>query len=223
MIKFFEGEEILTISSIALLIIIFSLVFIIPVFPYAMQGVLFSSLFTLLFFTAIFTVKKYRKEIFTAVIAITILEWISEFIDYPSLLIVSKIVNIIFFDLMVILLLIQVARSKLVSLRVIVEAINVYLLLGLVFSLLVGLIVVLDPQAFKFPVSHVYSEEIATYFSDYLYYGFVTFTTLGYGDVVPVASYAKSLAILASVTGQIYIAVVIAMLVGKFSSSSNID
>jgi hypothetical protein len=42
-------------------------------------------------------------------------------------------------------------------------------------------------------------------------------TTLGYGDVLPVQSWAKSMAILFSTSGQIYLAVIIAMLVGKYA------
>jgi hypothetical protein len=46
------------------------------------------------------------------------------------------------------------------------------------------------------------------------YYSFVTLTTLGYGDITPASSYAKSLAILEAFVGQIYLAVFIAQLVG---------
>ncbi|MHC4519057.1 MAG: potassium channel family protein, partial [Planctomycetota bacterium] len=45
-------------------------------------------------------------------------------------------------------------------------------------------------------------------------YSFVTLTTLGYGDVTPVSAYAKNLAILEALVGQIYLAVFIAQLVG---------
>jgi voltage-gated potassium channel len=44
----------------------------------------------------------------------------------------------------------------------------------------------------------------------------VNYTTLGYGDILPQLPFAKSLAILMSVSGQIYLAVIIAMLAGKY-------
>jgi len=53
-----------------------------------------------------------------------------------------------------------------------------------------------------------------------LYFSMVTFTTLGYGDMTPQTSAGMSLATLIAVTGQIYVAVIIAMLVGKFSSQA---
>jgi hypothetical protein len=46
---------------------------------------------------------------------------------------------------------------------------------------------------------------------------------LGYGDILPQLPFAKSLAILMSVSGQIYVAVIIAMLVGKYVGSSSED
>ena len=52
-----------------------------------------------------------------------------------------------------------------------------------------------------------------------LYYTFMTFTTTGYGDIAPTHPISKSLAVLISVVGQLYVAVVIAMLVGKYASS----
>jgi len=67
-----------------------------------------------------------------------------------------------------------------------------------------------DPDAFNFPNKLT--------LLDSLYYVFVTLATLGYGDLLPVASHAKSLSILIAVSGQLYIAIIIALLVGKFSS-----
>jgi voltage-gated potassium channel len=57
-------------------------------------------------------------------------------------------------------------------------------------------------------------------FNDYLYFSFVTLTTLGYGDVTPVSHLARSMAILIAVTGQLYMTILIAMLVGKFLARS---
>jgi hypothetical protein len=49
--------------------------------------------------------------------------------------------------------------------------------------------------------------------SDWMYYSFTTLTTLGYGDVVPTARVARMLAIGEALTGQLYLAVMIARLV----------
>ena len=55
---------------------------------------------------------------------------------------------------------------------------------------------------------------------DYLYFSFVTMTTLGYGDVTPVSSTAKSTTIIIAIAGQLYLTILVAMLVGKFLSKT---
>ena len=45
--------------------------------------------------------------------------------------------------------------------------------------------------------------------------------TVGYGDITPISSAAKSIAILISLLGQLYMAVGIASFVGKFMANNN--
>ncbi len=47
-----------------------------------------------------------------------------------------------------------------------------------------------------------------------IYYSFVTMTTLGYGDIVPVNPAARMLSVLQALTGQLYLVVLVARLVG---------
>jgi hypothetical protein len=49
---------------------------------------------------------------------------------------------------------------------------------------------------------------------EWFYYSFVTLTTLGYGDITPLSRVARSLAIGEALTGQLYLAVLIARLIG---------
>ena len=52
------------------------------------------------------------------------------------------------------------------------------------------------------------------------YYSLVTMTTLGYGDIVPVTPAARSLTTLEAVVGQLYLAVLVARLVGLHVADS---
>jgi ABC-type uncharacterized transport system permease subunit len=88
------------------------------------------------------------------------------------------------------------------------------------FALMVGLVMVYDPAAFTFRFAAPVEDQPGLHFSDYLYYTFATLTTIGYGDVVPLAPYSKSLAMLIGVSGQIYIAAIIALLVGKYAGGA---
>jgi hypothetical protein len=44
-------------------------------------------------------------------------------------------------------------------------------------------------------------------------------TTLGYGDILPVSSLAKSVTLLLSISGQLYLTILVATLVGKLLSN----
>jgi hypothetical protein len=55
---------------------------------------------------------------------------------------------------------------------------------------------------------------------DFLYYSFITLTTTGYGDILPVSPSARLLASLQSITGTLYLAVFIAALLGRSPNES---
>lgn len=54
---------------------------------------------------------------------------------------------------------------------------------------------------------------------EFVYYSFVTLTTLGYGDLTPVSQFAMSLSILEAVSGVWYLAVLVARLVAAYTVS----
>jgi hypothetical protein len=51
-----------------------------------------------------------------------------------------------------------------------------------------------------------------------LYFLFVIIASLGYGDIVPLKPISRSLATLIAITGQFYMAIIVALLIGKFIS-----
>jgi len=90
-------------------------------------------------------------------------------------------------------------------------AIAVYLLLGLLWALAYGMISAIDPEAFN--GVGIFSLEESGAQQDFIYFSFVTLTTLGYGDMLPVSPFAKTLSWFEAVFGQLYLAVTIARLV----------
>jgi hypothetical protein len=210
-----------TAGNTFLLLMVFFTIFLIPLFPVSAHRILYNLSFTAIFFVAIFSVQTKRRFIVWGAILATITEWMAAYLDMFYLLEISFLVNVIFFAVIVGKMIYEIARTSEVNVRVIIEALNCYLLIGFIFSLLVTFVMISDPDAYNF--SWVFSTNIddVSHISEILYYTFVTFTTLGYGDVVPQTPVARSLAILISITGQIYIAIIIAMLVGKFASTQN--
>ena len=83
----------------------------------------------------------------------------------------------------------QLLKITKVDALAIMGAIGGYLLVGLAGSFINAFIDVLDPEAFVHPMftNDGYS---------YIYYTFVTYTKLGYGDILPQTSQARSISIL---------------------------
>jgi hypothetical protein len=66
------------------------------------------------------------------------------------------------------------------------------------------------------PGSFQVGEGLTTDLRNFIYYSFVTQTTLGYGDITPVTPPARSLSVLNAIIGQLYVAILIARLVGIY-------
>jgi hypothetical protein len=199
-------------SGWLLLIFAFTFIFITPFFPKELQQIAGSVFFSLIFFISIFTLDTGRKNFYFIAIFAFITQWIAEGIDAPVMYYISNLVNILFFQIIVVKMIIQIAKSKKTDAGVIFESINGYLMMGLMFVTWVAVAMLFDPNSFTFSTENPTTQ-------DYTYFTFVTMTTLGYGEITPALPYAKSLSILIATSGQIYVAIIIAMLVGKYASN----
>jgi Ion channel len=88
-----------------------------------------------------------------------------------------------------------------------------YLLLGLVWAQAYALVEMLHPGSFSGAITASAGHRSFVYFS------FVTLTTVGYGDILPVHPGARSLAMLEAVTGPLYVAILLARLVSLAMAS----
>ena len=90
-----------------------------------------------------------------------------------------------------------------------------YLLLGIAWAGIYAFIMLLDPNALS--VSSGNSDHGVG--SALLYFSFVTLTTLGYGDILPLSEMARTVAFLEAVTGVMFAAIFVAALVGSWKKS----
>lgn len=127
-----------------------------------------------------------------------------------ALEILSRVGHLFFLLFVVRVILGHVFRESTVSTDMILGSICAYMMLGLFFNEGFALIETLIPGSF---------EGLADIRKDGGYFSFVTFSTLGYGDVVPVKAVARSVAAMAAVTGQFYIAIIVARLVAAHVSA----
>jgi len=110
-----------------------------------------------------------------------------------------------FFLVSIVVLIGRISSRRIVTADTIKGGLSVYFLIGIFFNLVYLIVLQFNPNAFA---------NIENADADCFYFSFVTLTTLGYGDIVPVSSYAKALAILEAFIGQVYLAVFVAQLVG---------
>lgn len=137
-----------------------------------------------------------------------------------SLILLSFGLEFAFFVLLFVLVLFHVMETGIVTADKLFGAISAYLLLGLIWALLFSIFEVVHPgsfQARELALSELsnaadYLRHVAI-FDQLVFYSFVTQTTLGYGDIIPVSPPARMFSILAAVAGQLYLAILVARLV----------
>ena len=165
-----------------------------------------------LFLSGIFAVSfKKHQPIIASLLALPTftLMWTSYFIDIGGFEHVKNLFGMLFMLYMIILFLEHFFRQDEINREVIFGALVVYLLMGLMWGYGYTLLEHLLPGSFTHPAN--ISELDVTTFD---YFSFVTMTTLGYGDIIPASEPAKAMVITQAVTGQVYLAVLVARLVG---------
>jgi hypothetical protein len=94
-----------------------------------------------------------------------------------------------------------------------------YLFVGLGWAVLYSMIEGFRPGSFEISPKLVTGGEVARPLPHVLtYYSFVTLTTVGYGDISPVSPATRTLAWIEAITGQFYLAVIVAGLVSLLAT-----
>ena len=106
-----------------------------------------------------------------------------------------------------------VARSQIVTIDLMFGAVNIYLMVGLAFASLFAYLELMQPGSFS--GLEVFSTD-KNPFLPFIYFSYITLTTLGYGDVTPVTGAAITLSYVEAIFGQLYLAILVARLVGLF-------
>lgn len=91
----------------------------------------------------------------------------------------------------------------------IIGSLTLYLLLGLIWTMIYLLLLAMDPSAF----SGVEAANWQQGFSRIAYYSFVTLTTLGYGDILPTNHIAEFFVYMEAIIGVFYMAIIVSSLI----------
>jgi hypothetical protein len=126
---------------------------------------------------------------------------------------------VVFYSWAAVLIVASLFRRQALSLDSVFGAICGYLLLGMAWGVLYAMLDTIWPGSFA--VGDRLAAQVQTDHSRihlFTYYSFVTLTTVGYGDVTPLSTPARTCAWLEALTGQFYLAVLVAGLVGALLS-----
>ena len=145
--------------------------------------------------------------------------WFNNIIDSDINKIITFVVIVCFIIYITLNMIIHIAKSQKVTAVIILNAINSYLLMGLIGSFLFALTELVHHYILGYTARAIkFASGSGTEFLDLIYFSFVTMTTLGYGDITPISSLAKSTTLLVSISGQLYLTILVATLVGKLLS-----
>ncbi len=175
------------------------------------------SLYAIIIIIRTFSLKPKLFKLYSSIALLTFLLEIMGRIElYGSwrlaFLLLIQVVYILYLGIAAYLILHDILLSQQITIDTIRGGICVYLLIGFVWALLYGMTASLDSNAFSQPIIEIDSYGRAIYFS------FTTLTTLGYGDIIPVSPLAKMLTNLEAIIGQLYPAILMAILVGGYLS-----
>lgn len=100
-------------------------------------------------------------------------------------------------------------RSKIIDVNMIMISIAGFLIMGIFGGQLCNLLHLFDASAFNIEVENNNLFKLT-------YYSFTTLTSLGFGDILPQSAPAQSLSLIIGLSGQLYITILVAILVGKY-------
>ncbi|HWS94884.1 MAG TPA: ion channel [Candidatus Methylomirabilis sp.] len=115
-----------------------------------------------------------------------------------------------FFALTAVRLFSHLQNSRSISRSDLNTAVSIYLLLAYTWAAIYAAMINLYPGSFQLGANATDRQ------SDLLYFSLVTLTTVGYGDIVPLSGEARMLAALEAVTGVLYVAITVAILVSAY-------
>lgn len=106
----------------------------------------------------------------------------------------------------------RLREERAVAVDTLAGVLAIYLLAGMCFSFVYGVIEAVDPGA-------LFAGRASSTASEQLYFSFVTLSTVGYGDIVPATALPRALAVAEMLLGQIYLVTVVALIVGHLGAA----
>jgi len=196
-----------------------SLVLLILAYPYLeieVVGQVVMTIITILVMVSlIIAVSDTRRSIIIA-LCLTIPWFVTLMINFPLFeaergIVVRKeiVFAVLLFLYTTITIFMHLLKSREVTSEILFASVCVYLLIGLTWAALYVFIDLIYPHSFI-----DVGDNLAITAPRFLFFSYITLTTVGYGTMNPVSDPARSLALLEAIIGQLYLAILVARLVG---------
>lgn len=204
--RFWADDKGLSVFSALLLVVAFVLTPLVP--PGSGRSPVVAVVYALLLVSGVLALTESRLArlllipVAVVTLAVDLASWVLPVAD--TWVLATSLLSLL---LLLIVVLGQTLRSGPITPHRIQGAVAAYLLLGVIWAHAYSLIALLRPGAFSGPVDPAGGP------GAWLYFSFVTLTTVGYGDVLPVHPMARSLTMLEAVVGPLYLAILVARLV----------
>jgi len=208
--------------------LLISLMLMLVLFPFLNQSlfsqILFNLFFSLTLIASLYTISTTLKRFLLGILFLVpslITRWVPYFSSFQVDIIINHVVTFLFLCYIIYVICYSIFSEKNIRLNTVYGATCVYILLGVLWATVFGFIDYLDPHAFSdldLAYGSGYLDPLTYRFENILYFSFVTLTTLGYGDIVPLSPGVKFLSIIEAITGQLYIATSIARTLGLYIS-----
>jgi len=158
----------------------------------------------------------FRIGLGLAIVAL-ILSVINFFMASKFIFVIGLAVSFLFLILSIYLAIRHILFSGKITSNKIIGSLCIYFLIGIIW----GLIYIFIAIFFTEPFNGLAQASEYAQMSDYIYFSFVTLTTVGYGDISPALPIARSFAYLEAICGQFYLAILVASLVGAYLTEHN--
>jgi hypothetical protein len=208
----------------------YALLALILLMPAATRGlsarILIGVLSTAVALGGVYAVSESRRHVLIGVVLMVpplAMEWLNATVSWTSesLLLVPSFYGLPFGIYVIYMVARYVFRAGRVTVDRLEGAVCIYLLLGYLWANAYVSLEHWMPGSFRFAIE--LGDAPGALFRHLTYFSYVTLTTLGYGDTVPVSNQAYSLAILESICGVLFMGILVARLAGMLETGGQGD
>lgn len=199
----------------ALLVFLLALIILSPTVGHGFSGLVFELMFDGILLSGVYSVGpgKHRWPFLILTVIALAVRWGEQLSGAPALDVGALFITVLWLAYAIALLVGHLFQRRDVTVDTILGAIVVYLLIAVAFMVAFEILELRNPGAFSGLPENA-ARDRGALGSSMMYLSLVCISTMGFGDIVPVSDIARPVAVLEGVVGQLYLAVMIARLVG---------